>query len=121
VDTVHLAAALSRRASNAVPVFLEVNVAAEVTKAGFHLEALEPAYEEIVRMTNIEVRGLMTVAPIATDPEDVRPVFRRLSDEAARLGLSELSMGMSDDFEVAVEEGATHVRLGRAIFGERTA
>lgn len=121
VDTVHLAAALSRRASKAVPVFLEVNAATEATKSGFRLEELAPAYEEIVRMPNIEVRGLMTVAPFAADPENVRPVFRRLRDEADRLGLRDLSMGMSDDYEVAIEEGATHVRVGRAIFGERSA
>jgi uncharacterized pyridoxal phosphate-containing UPF0001 family protein len=62
---------------------------------------------------------LLRVAPLAADPEDVRPVFARLREVAAELGLRELSMGMTDDFEVAVEEGATHIRVGRAIFGER--
>jgi hypothetical protein len=119
VDSIHLAEAVSRRASTVVPAFLEVNAAAEVTKSGFRLEKLKDAYEQIVQMPNIEVRGLMTVAPMADNAEDVRPVFRRLREEAERLGLRDLSMGMSDDFEVAIEEGATHVRIGRAIFGER--
>jgi pyridoxal phosphate enzyme (YggS family) len=119
VDSIHLAEAVSQRASAAVPAFLEVNAAGEATKSGFRLEELASAYEEIVKMPNIELRGLMTVAPIAPDPEEVRPVFRRLREEAHRLGLRELSMGMTDDFEVAIEEGATHVRVGRAIFGER--
>jgi hypothetical protein len=62
----------------------------------------------------------MTVAPLAGDPEEVRPAFRSLAEAARELGLRELSMGMTNDFEVAIEEGATHVRIGRAIFGERT-
>ena len=119
VDSIHLAEAVSRRASTAVPAFLEVNAAAEATKSGFRLDELKDAYEQIVQMPNIELRGLMTVAPMAGNAEDVRPVFRRLREEAERLGLRELSMGMSEDFEVAIEEGATHVRVGSAIFGER--
>jgi hypothetical protein len=61
----------------------------------------------------------MTVAPLAADPETARPVFRRLAQAARELGVGGLSMGMTDDFEIAIEEGATHVRVGRAIFGER--
>jgi len=104
-----------------VPVFLEVNVAAEPTKHGFNLEELPAAYEAAARMPNLDIWGLMTVAPLARDPEDVRPIFRRLHQEARALGLRQLSMGMTDDFEVAIEEGATHVRIGRAIFGDRPA
>jgi uncharacterized pyridoxal phosphate-containing UPF0001 family protein len=63
--------------------------------------------------------GLMTIAPLAADPEEVRPVFRKLRELRDSLGLEHLSMGMTDDFEVAVEEGATMLRIGRAIFGER--
>ncbi len=70
-------------------------------------------------LPDVDVLGLMTVAPLATDAEQVRPVFRRLRELAESLGLRHLSMGMSDDFEVAVEEGATLVRIGRAIFGPR--
>jgi len=71
------------------------------------------------KLPGIDVRGLMTVAPLSADAETVRPVFHRLAEAVRELGLPELSMGMSDDYEIAVEEGATHVRLGRALFGER--
>lgn len=119
VDSIHLAEEISRRAPKPVPVFLEVNVAGETSKTGLALAELPAAYQAISRLPNVDVRGLMTVAPIAASPEDVRPIFRRLAAEASALNLRELSMGMSDDYEVAIEEGATHVRVGRAIFGER--
>lgn len=119
VDSFHLAEALSRRAPHAVPAFLEVNAASETTKYGFTLDELPHEFGRISYLPNIDVRGLMTVAPVASDPEDVRPVFRRLREAASALGLRQLSMGMTDDFEIAVEEGTTHVRVGRAIFGER--
>lgn len=119
VDSLPLAQALSRRATAPFPVLLEVNVSGEATKFGFTPHALPRALEEIARLPNLEVRGLMTVAPLVEDPEEVRPLFARLQQLARALGLKELSMGMSDDFEVAVEEGATQLRLGRAIFGPR--
>jgi pyridoxal phosphate enzyme (YggS family) len=119
VDSLHLAEAISRRALTTVPAFLEVNVAGEPTKYGFTFDELPRAYESITRLPNIDVKGLMTVAPQTDNTENVRPLFRRLARTAGSLGLRELSMGMSDDFEVAIEEGATHVRIGRAIFGER--
>jgi pyridoxal phosphate enzyme (YggS family) len=118
VDSVHLAEAISKRASQAIPVFLEVNVSAEPGKYGFALDELPRQHEAISRLSNLGVRGLMTVAPQSRDPEEVRPVFRALRTAAEPLGLLELSMGMSDDFDVAVEEGSTCVRIGRAIFGE---
>jgi len=120
VDSFHLAEALSRRAPHAVPAFLEVNAASESTKFGLNLKELPREFERISRLPGIEVRGLMTVAPIAADSGEVRPIFRRLREAAGALGLSQLSMGMTDDFEVAIEEGATHIRVGRAIFGERS-
>jgi pyridoxal phosphate enzyme (YggS family) len=119
VDSIRLAEAISRREPRPMSAFLEVNVAGETTKSGLSLAELPSVHAAIAGLPNINLRGLMTVAPIANSPEDVRPVFRRLAEEARRLGLSELSMGMSDDFEIAIEEGATHVRLGRALFGER--
>ena len=121
VDSLHLAEAISARARKPVPVFIEVNIANEPTKSGFMPAELPGACKAIRALPRLDLRGMMTVAPIARDPEDVRPVFQRLSKEAEMLDLKGLSMGMSDDFEVAVEEGATHVRLGRAIFGERPA
>ena len=119
VDSFHLAKALSRRAPHTVPAFLEVNAASESTKYGFTMTELPLEFELISRLPNIDVQGLMTVAPIGSDPEDVRPVFRRLREAAEALGPRQLSMGMTDDFEIAIEEGATHIRVGRAIFGER--
>jgi uncharacterized pyridoxal phosphate-containing UPF0001 family protein len=104
-----------------VPAFLEVNVAGEPTKSGFALADLPRAYEAVARLPNLDIRGLMTVAPVVSSAQEARPVFRRLHQEAQTLGLQQLSMGMTDDFEVAIEEGATHVRIGRAIFGERPA
>ena len=122
VDSLHLAQEISRRAPQSVrvPVLLEVNVAGEAAKYGFSPEELPARAEEVRALPGLEVRGLMTVAPMAADPEAARPVFRRLRELGDSLGLAELSMGMTDDFEVAVEEGATIVRIGRAIFGERS-
>ena len=119
VDSLHLAEAVSRSATKPVPVFLEVNITGENTKFGLSADELIRDGATVALLPNLEVRGLMMVAPQAADAEHVRPHFRRLSEAAERLDLRELSMGMSDDFEMAVEEGATHVRIGRAIFGER--
>ena len=119
VDSVRLAQALSRRARESVPILLEVNVAQEASKFGFAPHEAASALRAVAALPNLDVRGLMTVAPLAADPETVRPIFRRLRDLRDDLGLRELSMGMTDDFEVAIEEGATMVRVGRAIFGPR--
>jgi pyridoxal phosphate enzyme (YggS family) len=121
IDSVRLAEAISRRTQRALPVLLEVNVSGEASKNGFPLVQVEPALEEITGLPRLEVKGLMTIAPLTSDAEQVRPVFRKLRLLRDSLGLEHLSMGMTDDFEVAVEEGATLVRIGRAIFGERGA
>lgn len=94
-----------------IPVYLQVNVSGEASKGGFAPPELEEGLREA--RPALEVRGLMTMAP---EGEDARPHFRRLRELAARAGLPGLSMGMSQDFEVAIEEGATHVRVGTAIF-----
>jgi pyridoxal phosphate enzyme (YggS family) len=119
IDSVRLADILNVRAKRAVPVLLQVNVSGEATKSGFAVGDVAKAVEEIKRLPNLEVVGLMTIAPLVAAPEDARPIFRRLRELRDQLGLKHLSMGMSDDFEVAIEEGATIVRIGRAIFGER--
>lgn len=120
VDSVSLGQAIARRAGDRrIPVLLEVNVAAEASKFGFHPEQLQDAVKTLQALPQLEVQGLMTVAPLADDPETVRPVFRRLRELRDDLGLRALSMGMTDDFEVAIQEGATIVRVGRAIFGAR--
>ena len=128
VDSVKLAGRLSRvcqAAGRELSILLEVNVAGEANKYGLTPAELPDAVEAIAALPGLRVRGLMTMAPIVPDPEEARPVFaglRRLRDDLARrfpaLDWHHLSMGMTDDFEVAIEEGATMVRIGRAIFGE---
>ena len=119
VDSQRVAEALSRAAVASLPVLLEVNVAEEASKYGFTPEEVAPALSAIAALPHLDVRGLMTVAPLTGQPETVRPVFRRLRELRDALGLQEISMGMTNDFEVAIEEGATMVRVGRAIFGDR--
>ncbi len=121
VDSLRLAEVVSRRAGEPMPVLLEVNVAQDAAKFGFAPEEIGTALTDIAELPNLDVRGLMTIAPRTDDPETSRPYFRRLRELRDELGLAELSMGMTGDFEVAIEEGATCVRVGRAIFGERAA
>ncbi len=119
VDSVRLAEILSRRAEKPLPILLEVNVFGETTKSGFTMDEITTAVEEIRQLPYLKIMGLMTIAPLVAELEEVRPVFRKLRELRDSLGLEHLSMGMTDDFEVAIEEGATMVRIGRAIFGSR--
>ncbi len=119
VDSVRLAQAISSRLEGELAVMLEVNVAEEPSKYGFRPEEVKDALASIQRLSNLRVSGLMTVAPEVSDAEEVRPVFRKLRALAEELTLPELSMGMSNDYAVAIEEGSTMVRIGRAIFGSR--
>ena len=127
VDGLPLAERLNRAAGDGrrLPVLLEVRLDPGGTKAGCLPEEVPRMAEGLLLLPRLEWRGLMTIAPMVENPEDARPVFRRLRelrDELAdRLdwALPELSMGMSQDFEVAIEEGATQVRVGAAIFGAR--
>ena len=121
IDSIRLAEAVSSRLDRELEILLEVNVAGEQSKSGFAPGDLPSALPAIQALPNLDVAGLMTIAPIVADPEDARPIFRQLRGLRDRLGLRELSMGMSSDYAVAVEEGATMVRIGRAIFGERAA
>lgn len=131
VDRLRLAESLQREASRlgrVVTCFLEVNVAQEATKHGFTDEELLQALPALAALDRLRVVGLMCVPPAAAGAEGARPWFRalrRLADRVGRAGLESfrgcLSMGMSDDFEVAIEEGATHVRVGTALFGRRPA
>ncbi|HZA00374.1 MAG TPA: YggS family pyridoxal phosphate-dependent enzyme [Acidimicrobiales bacterium] len=116
VDRLPLGAEIARLAPRAA-VLVQVNTSGEPTKAGCPPEATPGLVDGLVA-AGLDVRGLMTIAP-AGPPEAARPSFRALSELAQRLGLRELSMGMSDDLEVAVEEGATIVRVGRDLFGPR--
>jgi hypothetical protein len=129
LDSVRLAEALdaaAMRREAQVPALVEVNVSGEPTKSGFAPGELGPALERIGGMKSLRVDGLMTLAPIAADPQQTRPVFaqlRALRDRFARavpgIELRLLSMGMTQDFEVAVEEGADLIRVGQALFRER--
>lgn len=130
VDSLRLAEELQKQAEKAaktVPVLLEVNVAGEASKFGYRPEQLLAELPALNALPRLEIRGLMTLAPWTPEPEKVRPVFRRLRELKTeceqRLGapLEHLSMGMSGDFEVAIEEGATLVRIGTALFGPRPA
>ena len=123
IDSVRLAEAVARQLdappNPPLDALLEANVAGEASKHGFDPAELESAFAQIAALPQLRVRGLMTIAPLVADAEQVRPVFRRLRELRDALGLPELSMGMSNDYAVAIEEGATIVRIGRAVFGER--
>jgi len=129
VDSLHLAEEIDKQADKAartMPVLLEVNVVGEASKFGYKPETLLAELKAVNALPRLEVHGLMTIAPWTPTPERVRPVFRRLRELRTQcedlLGapLPHLSMGMTGDFEVAIEEGATLVRIGTALFGERT-
>lgn len=138
IDSVRLAQRMSRLAADAdckLDALLEVNVSGEASKYGFQgynwyrdaavMEGLLEARQEIAQLPNLRLRGLMTMAPLGADEDLVRRIFadlyglREALQSATDSVLPELSMGMTDDFELAIEEGSTMVRIGRAIFGER--
>ncbi|MFQ5612865.1 MAG: YggS family pyridoxal phosphate-dependent enzyme [Anaerolineae bacterium] len=141
VDSLKLAQRLNRLAEaqgleRRTPILLECNVSGEASKFGFNLsnwqtepdrfDEFKAVIRQIAPLDRVQIQGLMTMAPIVPDPEEARPVFQtlfelgqRLRAEFPDLDWSQLSMGMTDDFEVAIEEGATQVRVGRAIFGPR--
>jgi len=128
VDSIKLAKEIDKRSLQfgmMTNVLVEVNVSEEETKYGIKPEEVEPFLKEISGFSRIKVRGLMTIAPISEDQEEVRPYFRKLrelskeikSKNIKNVKMDCLSMGMTEDFEVAIEEGANMVRIGRGIFG----
>jgi PLP dependent protein len=130
VDSLELARRLDRiagevRPGTRFPILLQVNVADDPAKAGFEPEAVEADVAELLALPNLRVDGLMTIGRQVASAEEARPTFTALRDLRDRLRAANpslgtaLSMGMTDDFEAAVEEGATIVRVGRALFGER--
>lgn len=129
VDSVSLAETLDSefaKKDSMAKILIEVNVAKEESKSGFFIEELEERIAEMTAFSHIEIHGLMTVAPFTEEPENNRPVFRTLREalfslqkKFPALPLTELSMGMSGDYEVAIEEGSSIVRIGSSIFGER--
>ena len=131
VDSLRLAETIEQEAAKhniVVPVLLEVNVAEEETKFGLRVDEVLPLAEQISAFSHVSVRGLMTIAPYVDDPEENRPIFRQLkklsvdidSKKLDNIYMNVLSMGMTGDYEVAVQEGATMVRVGTGIFGERS-
>ncbi|HQP91948.1 MAG TPA: YggS family pyridoxal phosphate-dependent enzyme [Candidatus Omnitrophota bacterium] len=129
LDSMHLAVELDKQAKKigkVQDVLLEVKTSPEATKYGFLPEEIEGALIEIAGLKNLQIKGLMTIAPFSDNAEKARPYFKQLKDlqvslnkRTSDVGLRILSMGMTDDFEVAIEEGSDMVRIGRAIFGER--
>jgi PLP dependent protein len=119
VDRRELAERLNLAASSPLPVLAEVKLHEEPNKSGIHEERLQEFVEQFGAYARLQLRGLMAIPPFFENPEDSRPYFRRLRELATRFGLQELSMGMSHDFEIAIDEGATMVRVGTALFGER--
>ncbi|MGB2783762.1 MAG: YggS family pyridoxal phosphate-dependent enzyme, partial [Atribacterota bacterium] len=128
VDSIKLAEEIDKRSlqfGKTTNVLVEVNVSGEETKCGIKPEEVEPFLKEISKFSRIRVRGLMTIAPMVEDKEEVRPYFRKLrelskeikSKNIKNVRMDYLSMGMSEDFEIAIEEGANMVRIGRGIFG----
>ena len=131
IDSLRLATKLAQATPPGgarLAVLIEVNLGEEAAKAGVRAAEVEELAEQIGRIETLELRGLMVIPPFLASPEEVRPYFRQLRDLAQVIGaqhlpnvsMQELSMGMSHDFEVAIEEGSTIVRVGTAIFGERT-
>lgn len=130
VDSLNLAKTIEKEAAKhdvTVNILIEVNVAQEETKFGLSFDEVLPLIQEIKDFPHIRVKGLMTIAPFVDDPEDNRGYFRKLKDLSLdiqsksidNIDMSVLSMGMTNDYEVAVEEGATLVRVGTGIFGAR--
>ncbi|MCI8577497.1 MAG: YggS family pyridoxal phosphate-dependent enzyme [Lachnospiraceae bacterium] len=130
VDSLRLAKQIQEdaaREGRTVDILLEVNVAREESKFGFFAEEVEDAVREICQFPNVRIRGLMTIAPFVEDPEENRAIFRKLNElsvDIARKNIDNvimgvLSMGMTGDYEVAIEEGATMIRVGTGIFGAR--
>ena len=119
VDRTELAAKLNQAAEKPLPVLIEVKLHEEPNKAGVDATGLPDLVEQFRAYDHLQLRGLMAIPPPFEKAEDARPFFRRLHELGRRFRLPELSMGMSHDFEVAIEEGATMVRIGSALFGER--
>lgn len=130
VDSLHLAASLdvaAEKKGRIMPVLVQVNISGEESKHGINPRTTLQLIQDIARMGHLRLQGLMTMPPLTAAPEEARPYFtalRKLRDEIAaqvpeQVSLQELSMGMSSDFEVAIEEGATLVRIGTSLFGAR--
>jgi len=119
IDRLDLAQKLNQVTSKSLSMLVEVKLHEEPNKSGVDASRLEALIESVGAFDKLRLRGLMAVPPYFDNADDARPYFRKLRSLAVRFALPELSMGMSHDFEVAIEEGATMVRIGTALFGER--
>lgn len=130
VDSLHLAKEIEKQAAKnnvIVPILIEVNIAEEESKFGIHKEETIALVREVAQMEHVHIRGLMTIAPYVENPEDNRPYFKEIrqlsvdikEENIDNVDMDVLSMGMTGDYMVAIEEGATLVRVGTGIFGER--
>ena len=119
VDSEKLARRLDAAAVHPIEVMIEVKLSEEESKEGTAPGDVPPLIQAIRSLPNLRLTGLMTMPPWSDDPEVTRPYFQRLAELGRRHGLKKLSMGMSHDFEAAIEEGATHIRVGTALFGPR--
>ncbi len=130
LDSVRLAKALNERAETeerVLPCLVQVNISGEASKFGVHPDEVAPLFDEVTRCEHIRVEGLMAMTSLHAEPDTIRREFRNMrtlfdtfpSQIAPNISMQQLSMGMSRDFEEAIEEGATHVRIGNALFGER--
>ncbi|HHY90059.1 MAG TPA: YggS family pyridoxal phosphate-dependent enzyme [Clostridiales bacterium] len=130
LDSIKLAEEIDKRAKQhqiLMDVLIQINVAKEDTKFGLYVEEIDDFIKKVQEFENIHVKGLMTIAPYEENPEKVRPYFRTLksiferikAQKLERIDMQYLSMGMSNDFKVAIEEGANMIRIGTAIFGKR--
>ncbi len=123
VDSLKTAQMISNQAAKInyiQKIFIQVNISSETSKSGFSMDELQKNWDELSQIKNIKIVGLMTMPPLQNQPEQNRPIFKTLKKIADQLQLSELSMGTSHDYETALQEGATWVRLGTVLFGERT-
>jgi pyridoxal phosphate enzyme (YggS family) len=107
------------KSAKPVTVFIEVNIAEEEQKSGILQNSLDTFAQDVIRCEQAILSGLMTIGPVVEDPEESRPYFRKLRQLGEAIGTKNLSMGMSLDFEVAIQEGATHIRVGTLLFGAR--
>lgn len=127
VDGVKSLEHIHKRVNDVIDVFIEINIGEEKNKSGFTVDGLKKALNYIAQLDRVKITGLMSIPPLSSDPEEMRPYFRQLRDLKDEINdmrlpnfkIKHLSMGMSSDYEVAVEEGATIVRIGTSLFGRR--
>lgn len=120
LETAQIISVQAEKINYVQKVFIQINISNESSKSGFSVEEFKKKWPELCQLKHIKVVGLMTMPPLQNEPEQNQPIFKALKDLADQFQLSELSMGTSHDYETALKEGATWIRLGTVLFGERT-